>query len=197
MRIGLTGGIGCGKSTVGKRLAEAGFRRIDTDELAKRFLSNSAEVHQLLRERWGEAVFNADGTVSRPAIAQRVFAAGEAGEQELRWLESVLHPRVHAEWRRQLEAEPEADWVVEIPLLVEKKLEKHFNIVVCVTTSRETSLKRLEGRGIQREDAEARTQRQAPLETKQQAAHYVLSNDGTLATLHAQVDRLLDKARLS
>ncbi|MGB0416730.1 MAG: dephospho-CoA kinase [Coraliomargarita sp.] len=91
MRVGLTGGIGCGKSTVVKFFAEAGWRTLESDRIVAAVLANDPEVHTELRNRFGDQVFDADGGVDRKAIAARVFS----DEAALKWLEALLHLREH------------------------------------------------------------------------------------------------------
>jgi len=143
VRIGLTGGIGCGKSTVVKLFAEAGWRTIQTDAIVRELLAHNKAVHTALRRRWGSDVFLSDGSVDRKAIAHRVFA----DESELRWLESLLHPLVRESWEQAVRKEPEADWLVEIPLLFEKRLETHFDLTVCVISPRDVVETRMVRRG--------------------------------------------------
>ncbi len=192
MNIGLTGGMGCGKSTAGKAFAALGWRRLDSDAVVKDDLLRDPAILARLRERWGATVIAEDGTLDRARVAKRIFA----DDAERLWLEALLHPRVKARWEAALVAEPAAHWVVEVPLLFEKGLEKGFDFVVCVSASSEIQLARLKERGIPRALAEQRILKQLPLEQKQQLSHAVLFNDGGLAFLHEQV-ALLSQRLLS
>ena len=114
MNIGLTGGIGCGKSTVVRFFAESGWNTLETDRVVAALLQKDKSVREQLRGRWGGAVFKGQGgDVDRKAIARIVFSDAE----ELNWLEQVLHPEVRRVWTQALEADPRSDWLVEIPLL--------------------------------------------------------------------------------
>jgi len=186
LRVGLTGGIGCGKSTAGRMLAARGFQRTDTDRLVRELLEGDAEVLAALQGRWGDAVIAGDGGADRAAVAGRVFT----DEKELKWLEGLLHPRVSARWQGVLAEAPEAAHVVEIPLLFEKNLEHHFDFVVCVETSRTLQAERLRDNGLSEAQVEARSARQLPLTEKLERADYVLSNTADRAFLEAQVGRL-------
>lgn len=190
MKLGLTGGIGCGKSTAAKMLEANGWRRLDSDALVGELFAGDGAVRAALAGRWGEAVLTPEG-VDRARIAQTVFA----DEAELRWLEGLLHPRVRERWQGALAADPEALWVVEIPLLFEKNLEKHFDFTVCVSVSEAVQQERLAARGLAPEQVRARIARQLPLAEKRHRADFVLSNTGTLAYLQSQIDAL--HARLS
>ncbi len=191
MRVGLTGGIGCGKSTVVRFFAEAGWRAIESDELVRDLLVSDVEVHAALRDRWGEAVFGADGAVDRKAIAARVFEV----DADLRWLEELLHPMVRSAWQSQVEADPDAEWLVEIPLLFEKRLETEFDLTVCVSSSAAVIEGRMVHRGYSRDEVEQRRQRQMSLEEKIVRAHHVISNNGSLDFLKHQTIRLINQLR--
>ena len=115
---GITGGLGCGKSTVAGIFERRGYRRIDSDALVRERVLVSPGVVSSLRARYGAAVVDDQGVVHRGALAERVFA----DEAELRWLEELTHPAVFALWRTAFAAEPAAQWVVEVPLLFEKAL---------------------------------------------------------------------------
>jgi dephospho-CoA kinase len=198
MTLGLTGGMGCGKSTAARLLAERGWRVFDADQVVRDEVLREPAVVAAIRARWPEAVDGADsahsagsgqaGGVRREAVAARVFVSG--GDGELRWLEELTHPRVMARWREAVAAEPGARWVAEVPLLFEKNLEKCFDFTVCVAASLPSQLARLAGRGLSHASAEARISKQLPLAKKTELADFVLSNDGTPDALRAQVARL-------
>lgn len=191
LKVGLTGGIGCGKSTVVQLFAEAGWRTVETDAIVRDLLAKDAAVHGELRVRWGDAVFHADGSVDRKSVAQLVFTDAA----ELLWLEGLLHPRVRAVWESGFADSPEADWLVEIPLLFEKRLETHFDLIVCVTSPPEIVECRMVHRGYSREEIEQRRQRQMPLEEKARRADYVISNAGSLEFLKQQTKRFITQLK--
>ncbi|WP_221028926.1 dephospho-CoA kinase [Actomonas aquatica] len=186
MTIGVTGGMGCGKSTVTKLLAELGYPLIDSDQVVRDEILTDPEVVDLARQRWGAEVLTAEGLLDRAAIAQRVFADAE----ELEALESWVHPRLYARWRERMEAAPDQSWVIEVPLLFEKGLENWFDFIVCVASSADVQLARLTQRGVPHALAEQRISKQLPLARKTVLADLVLWNDGTLPFLREQVDAL-------
>lgn len=186
MIAGITGGIGCGKSTVARLLEQRGFRRLDSDELVREKVLRDPDVVAALRGRFGTEVVLSDGSIDRAAVAKRVFAA----ESELRWLEELTHPAVFALWRAAFAAEPEAKWVVEVPLLFEKGLENWFDFTVCVACSPTLQLARLEQRGLPRELASQRITKQLPLAQKIELSDIVLWNEGSTEFLQAEIDRL-------
>lgn len=186
MKLGLTGGIGCGKSTVTRLFKEAGWTTLESDKIVAELLSEDAEVQAALREHWGDAVFTDQGKVNRKAIAGRVFH----DKEELAWLEALLHPRVRNTWQGAVEADPEANWLVEIPLIFEKRLESAFDLIVCVESSPDVVEIRMASRGYTGEEVERRRQRQMPLEEKMRRADYVITNAGSLEFLEDQTMRL-------
>ena len=188
MIAGITGGLGCGKSTVARALEQRGFRRLDSDAIVRDRVLTAPAVIDALRARLGAGVVRADGTVDRPALAARVFA----DDTERVWLEELTHPGVFVAWREAFAAAPDARWAVEVPLLFEKALENWFDFTVCVACSPDQQLARLEQRGLPRVLAGQRISKQLPLARKIELSDFVLWNDGDAAFLEAQVDRLND-----
>src|SRR3954471_11177838 len=186
LMVGLTGGMGCGKSTAAARFAELGFRRLDSDQMVRDELLPSREVAQAIRARLGDAMLAADGSVRRDKVAEKVFKDPAA----LAWLEDLLHPRLYTRWREVLAGSNGVAFIVEVPLLFEKGLENWFDFTVCVTTDSESQLRRLEQRGIPRDQARQRIAQQMPLARKCELADYVLLNDGSPEFLREQVDAL-------
>lgn len=189
MKIGLTGGIGCGKSTVAELFADAGWSTIQSDAVARDILCNDEAVLSALRERWGDAVFTVAGVVDRQGIADRVFSDTEA----LRWLEALLHPKVRAHWEQQIDTRPEVNWLVEIPLLFEKSLETRFDFTVCVSCPPDLVTKRMVSRGYTEAQVERRRERQMSLDAKIDLADFVISNAGSLEFLKRQTTRLIEQ----
>lgn len=187
--VGLTGGMGTGKSTVAALFSERGFRRLDADQLIRDELLPSPEIAQAIRARLGDAMLSADGRVRRDKVAEKVFADPAA----LAWLENLLHPLVLARWREVFAAAEGTAFIVEVPLLFEKQLENWFDFTVCVTTDSATQLRRLEQRGVPPEQARQRLVKQLPLARKCELADHVLLNDGSPEFLREQVNALADR----
>lgn len=188
MILGITGGLGCGKSTAAHLFEQRGFRRLDSDELVREHVLPDPAVSAALRSRYGDSVFRDGGAVDRAALARRIFA----DDTERIWLESLTHPVVFRLWRTYLGSEPARDWVVETPLLFEKTLENWFDFTVCVACASAQQFVRLEQRGLSRELAGQRISKQLPLARKIELADFVLWNDGCPGFLQAQVVRLVD-----
>jgi dephospho-CoA kinase len=193
MIAGITGGVGCGKSTVARALEARGFRRLDSDQIVRERVLTDAAVVAALHTRYGEPVVITDPAsgsmrVNRPALADRVF--NDDGDRI--WLEELTHPKVFAAWRAAFAAEPSVRWAVEVPLLFEKGLENWFDFTVCVACAPQQQLARLEQRGLPRALAGQRISKQLPLARKIELSDFVLWNEGSPAFLETQVDRLAD-----
>ena len=184
--VGLTGGMGCGKSTAAAFFADRGFIRVDSDAMVHDILSNNKEVIETVRNKFGEDVFSSDGSVRRDRLAERVFGDVEA----LLWLEELLHQRVYAEWRKIFARKDGQAFIVEVPLLFDKGLENWFDFIICVTTESSLQLRRLEQKGIPLELAQQRLAKQLPLARKCELADHVLLNDGSPDFLREQVNVL-------
>jgi dephospho-CoA kinase len=197
MLIGLTGGIGCGKSAAAGYFAALGFRVQDTDRIVREEVLNDPDVVGMAVARWGRRVLAAHGPdaarrpLERASVAEIVFA----DVSERRWWEGVVHPRVGAVWRSRVAAEPEAEWVVEVPLLFEAGLEKGFDFVVCVGANPCVQVARVVARGMTQAQAGQRIASQLPLVSKLHSAHAVLWNDGSREFLRAQVGTLAGALR--
>jgi dephospho-CoA kinase len=188
MVLGLTGGFGCGKSTAAKLFVERGFLHIDSDAVVRERVLPSDGVKAALRTHFGDAIFTPAGEVDRPALARIVFS----DDVERLWLEELTHPMVFEIARAALRADPDADFLVEVPLLFEKSLENWFDFTVCVACDPHSQLARLEQRGMDRALAVQRISKQLPLARKIELSDFVLWNDGSTVFLKAQVDRIVD-----
>jgi len=187
--VGLTGGMGCGKSTAAGFFADLGFRRIDSDRVVHETLLTDPEVIGRIRGKFGPDVLDEQGQVARKRLAAVVF--NDAGALE--WLEQLLHPRLHAHRQAIFAAARGERFVIEVPLLFEKGLQNWFDFTVCVFTNSDLQLRRLEQRGIPPELARQRLARQWPLSRKCELADFVLLNDGTPEFLRAQVSSLVQR----
>ena len=185
--IGLTGGIGSGKSSVSARLAERGAVVVDADAITRELQEPGQPVLAAMVERFGPDILAADGTLDRQVTADLVFADPAA----LADLNAIVHPAVGAEIARRLEAEAGTDHVVvlDVPLLVESGRSDLAGLVV-VDVDPELAVARLvEHRGFRAEDARARMARQAPREERLAKADLVIDNGGSLQDLEAEVAR--------
>ncbi|MEP7017253.1 MAG: dephospho-CoA kinase [Actinomycetota bacterium] len=188
LRVGLTGGIGAGKSTVAQRLLELGAIVIDADQLAREVVAVGSTGLAAIHERFGDAVISADGSLDRGALGEVVFT--DAGAR--RDLESITHPLIAARTRSMMEsASPGVILVHDVPLLVEKGMSARYHLTVVVGADEAVRMARLTiGRGLSEPDARARVAAQATDRQRRAAADVWLDNNGTMAQLLAQVDDL-------
>jgi dephospho-CoA kinase len=184
--LGITGGLGCGKSTAARLFEGLGYRRLDSDALVRERVLPSPEVKSAVAERFGTSILGADGAIDRSKLAEIVFT----DDMQRHWLESLTHPLVFEIGRAEMRANPEASWVVEVPLLFEKSLENWFDFTVCVACSHQQQLARLEQRGLPLALAEQRITKQLPLARKIELSDFVLWNEGSAPFLRTQVERL-------
>ena len=186
MIIGLTGGMGCGKSTAARMWAELGARWIDSDLIVRQEVLVDPAVVAEVAATWGQTVLDGAGRIDRSQLAERVF--GDDAERAR--LEALVLPRVYAVWRRELAVPGPTLQVVEAPLLFEQQLENWFDFTVCVASSADIQLARLRKRGLSQALAEQRISKQLPLARKAESADVVLWNDGTEELLREQVVHL-------
>jgi dephospho-CoA kinase len=185
--IGLTGGIGSGKSTVAGLLAAKGAVVIDADAIARQVVEPGSPVLDALAERFGPDIVGSDGRLDRARLAERAFVSDEARQD----LDAITHPAIGKEFLRQVAAAPEGAVVVhDVPLLVESKNPANYRGVIVVEAPREARLARLVARGIAVEDAERRMAQQATDEERRAIATWLLDNAGDLDALSAQVDAI-------
>jgi len=181
LRVGLTGGIGSGKSTVSELLAAHGAVVIDYDVLAREAVEPGSAGLEAIAERFGAGVIAPDGTLDRPALAAIVFADPAA----LSDLNAITHPAI---WRlaaaREAEAGPDAIVVHDNPLLVEMGAAQHCDVVVVVDVPEEVQVARLvSSRGMSEEEARARIAAQASRQQRTGAADLVIDNTGPMDEL--------------
>jgi dephospho-CoA kinase len=186
LRIGLTGGIGSGKSTVSALLAERGARIVDADVLAREVVAPGSPGLAAVVDAFGDGVLAADGSLDRPALAAVVFGDPSARAT----LDGIVHPLVRARAVELITAMPDDAVVVQdIPLLVETGQGASFDLVLVVQADLATRVARLVQRGLSEDDARARIAAQATDEQRRAVADVVLDNSGTLEHLAEQVDR--------
>jgi dephospho-CoA kinase len=192
--VGLTGGIGSGKSTVAHLLEERGAVVFDADVLARAAVEPGTPGHDAVLVRFGADVLGPGGELDREALASLVFADPAARRD----LEAIVHPEVRRLFAEAGEAYRDTDRVVVLsaPLLVETGMHTAFEVLVVVAASVPTQVERLlRDRGMSEEQARARIAAQAPLEDKAAVADVIVDNDGPIDDLAHQVDRLWDDLR--
>ena len=192
LAVGLTGGIGSGKSAVADRLVARGAVLIDADQVARDVVTPEGPAYQSLVDRFGPGIVASDGTIDRPALAAVAFADDEARAD----LNRLTHPVIGRVMAEALAAQAGTDHIVimAIPLLTAAHRETaHLDKVVVVDCPIDIALERLVAqRGMERADAEARIRAQISREERAKDADYVLDNSGDRSALDAQVTRLWD-----
>jgi dephospho-CoA kinase len=188
LMVGLTGGIGAGKSAVAARLGELGAIVVDSDVLAREVVAAGTDGQDEVVAAFGSSVVGPDGSLDRAALGRLVFADPEARRR----LEGIVHPRVRARVADVVSAAPpDAIVVNDVPLLVEANLAANYDVVVVVLAPEEVRVRRLvRERGLAESDARARIAAQATDEQRRAVADVVIVNDGTLDDLRAEVDEV-------
>lgn len=193
LTVGLTGGIGSGKSEVTRLLAAKGAAVVDADLVAREVVEPGTPGLEQVVAEFGPEVLRPDGSLDRPRLGSLVFA----DPARLQRLNAIVHPLIGertAELVGQAQASGVAVLVHDVPLLVESGLAEAYEVVVVVAAAPSTQLERLtRNRGLTREEAEQRIAAQAPLADKLAVATHVIRNDGSLKDLGDQVDRLWDE----
>lgn len=194
--IGLTGGIGTGKSTATRLLGELGVPAVDTDQIARDIVEPGQPALEEIARAFGPELLDAEGRLRRAALADIVFAAPEKRRQ----LEDILHPRIRECWTTQANhwrREGRAVGVVVIPLLFETGAQSEFDALLCTACSAPTQQERLLARGWSAAQIQQRLAAQWPLEKKMAASRFVIWTEGLLAIHHLQLQRVIGALSLS
>ena len=184
LRVGLTGGIGCGKSTVAAMMSDLGCHVLNADKMAHALIAPGRPAYEEIRREFGPTILASDGSIDRARLAAIVFADAD----KLASLNAIVHPRVLAELDSELErisrTDPHGVAVVEAALLIESRYHQRLDRLILVTCTREQQLERLTnptfGRAMSREQAEQRIAAQIPLEEKRKLAHDEIDCSGSL-----------------
>ncbi|MFE3454491.1 dephospho-CoA kinase [Nonomuraea sp. NPDC059194] len=191
LKVGLTGGIGSGKSEVSRRLAERGAVVIDADKIAREVVEPGTEGLARVVAAFGEAILREDGSLNRERLGSIVFADPD----KLATLNGIVHPLVGERVARLQQSAPDGAVVVyDVPLLTENKLAPMYEVVIVVDASDEIRLERLTTvRGMAEADARARIAAQATREERLAIADIVIPNEGSLHDLDAKVAEVWER----
>ncbi|MBJ7261776.1 MAG: dephospho-CoA kinase [Acidimicrobiia bacterium] len=187
--VGLTGGIGSGKSTVAALLRQRGAVVVDADVIARQVVEPKTPALAALVDRFGEQILGSNGKLDRAKLAELAFAT----EESRRALEAITHPAINEEFTRQmLAAPPDAIVICDVPLLAESDQARNrgYPVVIVVESPIEVRLDRLEQRGITREDAWRRISAQASDEERRELATILIDNSGDLSALTERVGQV-------
>ena len=189
--LGLTGGVGMGKSTAARLLKKAGLPVVDSDDLAREVVQPGTDALAEIATEFGEGFLNADGSMNRVKMASTVFQDDAARKR----LEAIIHPRVRVGWEKQIEQWREQKrpvGVVVIPLLFEVDLQDSFDAVLCVACTANTQRARLRERNWSDDQIADRIAAQMDIAQKMNLADHVLWNEGTLKQLGEQLNGFLE-----
>jgi len=192
--VGLTGGIGSGKSTVAAMLERRGAVVIDADDFARRAVEPGTPGHARVVETFGSGILTRGGDIDRERLADVVFADAEARKR----LEAIVHPDVARLFAETVDVYRDTDRIVVyvVPLLVERSLQSGFDVIVVISASPDVRVARLvTGRRMNEKDARDRMAAQLSDEERERAADVVIRNEGTLDDLERAVDGLWDDLR--
>lgn len=191
LRIGLTGGIGSGKSTVAAMLREAGFPVVDADQVARDNMAPGSPVLEAVADAFGRDILAEGGELDRAELARRAFVS----QEKTQLLNGITHPAIREEAERRLsqfEAAGERAAVYDMPLLVELGLHETMDLTVVVDVDPEERVRRLVGsRGLDEQDARQRIERQIDDSTRKSHADVVIDNNGSVDELEPQVNKLI------
>ncbi len=191
LKVGLTGGVACGKTTVGDMFARHGAHVIQADKVAHLLMQKDTPVYVQIVKAFGAGILNQEGTISRPKLADAAFGAGRIPE-----LNAIVHPAVISaedEWMRLvLEENPRGVAIVEAALILEAHAEDRFDKLITVTCTLDQKIERFASRhgmapAIARSEVERRMKAQLSDEEKVRAADYVIDNSGSLSQTQQQV----------
>lgn len=187
--IGLTGGIGCGKSEAAACLRSLGAVHVDADAISRALTAPGGAALPAVREQFGDGVFNADGTLNRAALGQIVFAS----EAHRRMLEGIIHPLVQSQTWEQIEQAGAADEkivILDVPLLFETGMDVLCDETWVVYAEAETQLERVMQRGLTREEAQARIDSQMSSDERRERATRIIDTDRPIEKTQAELMNL-------
>ena len=187
MKVGLTGGIGAGKSTVADLFSKKGAVIIRADELARQVIEHDSPGFQKVVALFGPEIVDQDQSINRTKLAQIVFS----DDQALKDLENIIHPLVRDKTNEIMDKQtPETIIVNEVPLLLEKQMQSIYDFLVIVISSEKNRLSRLADNGINQEQAKSRMSKQVDDEARKAAADFLIVNDGSIEQLEADVQKI-------
>ena len=196
LRVGLTGGIATGKSTVGRMFVELGCHLIDSDNITHQLLEPGQKVHVAVVQAFGDDILAPDGTINRKILGEIVFNDPQARRK----LNSLVHPAVvqrQQEWLMELEArDPQGIAIVDAALMIEAETYKNYDKVIVVACPPEEQRRRLRQRsGLSKEQIETRIRSQMPLEEKMKYADYLIDTSGSLEATRREVEHVYGELR--
>lgn len=185
--VGLTGGIGSGKSSVSRLLAARGAYIIDADAIAREVVEPGTAALAELVDHFGDEILNDDGSLNRAALAERAFS----NDEDRAVLNGITHPRILALTAKYFDSSPRDQIVVhDIPLLLELGVQDNYEVIVVVDCPDDIRLQRLVERGLEEADAKARIAAQVSRSKRLEDADFVIDNSGSMPELEGKVDEV-------
>ena len=196
LRVGLTGGIATGKSTVGAMFVELGCHLIESDQITHQLFEPGQAVHAAVVKQFGNRILALDGTIDRRILGGIVFRDPQARGK----LNSLVHPAIiqrQQEWLKEMQAQdPHGIAIVDAALMIEVGTYKNYDKVIVVTSSSELQKERLRARSaLSEEEIESRIRSQMPNEEKIKYADFVIDNSGSIQSTHVQVETVYRQLR--
>jgi dephospho-CoA kinase len=196
LRVGLTGGIATGKSTVGAMFVELGCHLIESDQITHQLFEPGQAVHAAVVQQFGKRILGGDGTIDRRILGDIVFKDPQARAK----LNSLVHPAIiqrQQEWLKEMDAQdPGGIAIVDAALMIEVGTYKNYDKVIVVTGSPEIQRERLRARSaLSEEQIESRIRSQMPTEEKLKYADFVIDNSGSIGSTRVQVERVYRQLR--
>ena len=190
MIVGVTGGIGAGKSTVVNIFKEYGWHTIDADKICHSLYDQSdSDILKKLIRRWGKSILLEDGTLNRQQVAEIIFN----DEKEREWLDSIIHPAVLKQGLDLHQSFNKENSLFDLPLLFEVGWDNQFDSIISVWTEKSIVYERLINRGMSIDDIEKRIQAQLSPEIKIEKSDFTIINNGNLITLRKQCEKIINK----
>lgn len=194
LKVGLTGNMGCGKSTVARMFKELSLYVFDADEIIKGFYEERGEVYRKLVEAFGDSILDSEGNIDRKKLSSVVFMDRE----KLRLLENITHRALYEKLEKDFKKLPEdAVVIVEATLLIEKGTYKDYDKLIVVYAPYEICKRRAVLKGFSEEDFERRWAHQMPIEEKLKYADLIIDNSGSIEETKEQVKRVYQELKLS
>jgi len=190
MFIGLTGGMGCGKTAALNFFSESQYITLDADTICHSlYCDTNSEIFYQIYERWGNKILSANKKINRDAVGKLIFS----NKKEREWLNALLHPAVIKHALQIYRNSGNLNTIFDVPLLYEVGWEKYFDSIIAVWCSNEIRLQRLTERGMTEKEIDRRDNAQLHPDIKMERADYALINNGTLEQLQKQCKIVIDK----
>lgn len=190
--VGITSGIGCGKSTVSAMFKKLGAAVIDADKIVGKLYKKNLLIKSKLVEEFGVEILTRRNKINSKKLASTVFLSNK----KLKKLNSIVHPFVFAEIKRRIKSQRKGIVVIDVPLLIETGMASLVDVVVVVKASKKAQMQRLKKQGYSQKEAKQRIAAQMPLREKIKLADYVIDNSGSISNTRKQAEEIFNKLKV-